>query len=145
MKSAFFHLHYLALLTAYFSFAWNCSNRRLGRFHCRKLKRQSMMAPPMNQVTRILSAIEQGDAQASEQLLPLVYDELRKQAAQRLAHENWGRRYRPQHSSMMPTADWQMWKKSNTGTVRENSLPRRLKQCTRSWRTTPGESEHPLH
>src|SRR6267154_1708700 len=41
----------------------------------------------MSEVTRILSAIEQGQSQAAEQLLPLVYDELRKLAAQRLAHE----------------------------------------------------------
>jgi RNA polymerase sigma factor (TIGR02999 family) len=41
-------------------------------------------------VTGILSAIEQGDARASEQLLPLVYDELRKLAAQRLAQEKPG-------------------------------------------------------
>src|SRR5437016_9774643 len=41
----------------------------------------------MKDVTRILSAIEQGDPQASEQLLPLVYDELRQLAAQRLARE----------------------------------------------------------
>ena len=46
--------------------------------------------PPMNDVTRILSAIEQGDPQAAEQLLPLVYDELRKLAAQRLAQEKPG-------------------------------------------------------
>jgi RNA polymerase sigma factor (TIGR02999 family) len=39
----------------------------------------------MNEVTRILSAIEQGDPKAVEQLLPLVYDELRKLAAARLA------------------------------------------------------------
>ena len=32
---------------------------------------------PMNEVTRILSALEQGDSRAAEQLLPLVYDELR--------------------------------------------------------------------
>lgn len=44
----------------------------------------------MNDVTRILSAIEQGDAGASERLLPLVYDELRKLAAQRLAREKPG-------------------------------------------------------
>jgi RNA polymerase sigma factor (TIGR02999 family) len=44
----------------------------------------------MSEVTRILSAIEQGDAGAAEQLLPLVYDELRKLAAQRLAHEKPG-------------------------------------------------------
>jgi RNA polymerase sigma factor (TIGR02999 family) len=41
----------------------------------------------MNDVTRILSAIEQGDPSAADQLLPLVYDELRKLAAQRLGHE----------------------------------------------------------
>src|SRR5262245_16080141 len=45
---------------------------------------------PMSDVTRILSAIEHGDAQAAEQLLPLVYDELRKLAAQKLAHEKPG-------------------------------------------------------
>jgi RNA polymerase sigma factor (TIGR02999 family) len=41
----------------------------------------------MTDVTHILSAIEQGDPQAAEQLLPLVYDELRRLAAQRLARE----------------------------------------------------------
>src|SRR4051812_30767345 len=44
----------------------------------------------MNDVTRILSEIEHGDPQAAEQLLPLIYDELRKLAAQRLAHEKPG-------------------------------------------------------
>jgi RNA polymerase sigma factor (TIGR02999 family) len=44
----------------------------------------------MNDVTRILSAVEQGDRDAAEQLLPLVYDELRKLAAQRLAQERPG-------------------------------------------------------
>src|SRR5262249_17764606 len=44
----------------------------------------------MSDVTRILSAIEAGDTHAAEQLLPLVYDELRKLAAQRLAREKPG-------------------------------------------------------
>ena len=44
----------------------------------------------MSEVTRILSAIEQGDVHAAAQLLPLVYDELRKLAAQKLAHEKPG-------------------------------------------------------
>ena len=44
----------------------------------------------MNEVTRILSAIHQGDPQAAEQLLPLVYEELRKLAAHKLAHEKPG-------------------------------------------------------
>jgi RNA polymerase sigma factor (TIGR02999 family) len=46
--------------------------------------------PFMSDVTRILSAIEQGAPHAADQLLPLVYDELRKLAAQRLAHEKPG-------------------------------------------------------
>ena len=41
----------------------------------------------MTEVTRILSAIEHGDPHAAEQLLPLVYDELRKLASQNLAQE----------------------------------------------------------
>lgn len=41
----------------------------------------------MSEVTRILSAIEQGDPRAAEQLLPLVYHELRQLAAQKLARE----------------------------------------------------------
>ena len=44
----------------------------------------------MSEVTRILSAIEQGDPHAAGQLLPLVYDELRRLAAQRLAQEKPG-------------------------------------------------------
>lgn len=44
----------------------------------------------MSDVTGILSAIEQGDPHAAEQLLPLVYDELRKLASQKLAHEKPG-------------------------------------------------------
>jgi RNA polymerase sigma factor (TIGR02999 family) len=44
----------------------------------------------MNKVTRILSAIEEGDAHAAEQLLPLVYDELRRLAAEKMAQERPG-------------------------------------------------------
>src|SRR5215468_5550927 len=50
----------------------------------------SNAVPPMSEVTRILSAIEQGDLHAAEQLLPLVYDELRKLAAAKLAQEKGG-------------------------------------------------------
>src|SRR5262249_50918664 len=45
---------------------------------------------PMTDVTRILSAIEQGDPTAASQLLPLVYDELRLLAAQKLSRERPG-------------------------------------------------------
>lgn len=44
----------------------------------------------MTEVTRILSSIEQGDPHASERLLPLVYDELRRLASEKLAHERPG-------------------------------------------------------
>ncbi len=44
----------------------------------------------MNDVTRILNAIERGDAKATDELLPLVYEELRLLAAQKLSHEPAG-------------------------------------------------------
>ena len=44
----------------------------------------------MGEVTRILGAIDQGDPRAAEKLLPLVYDELRRLAAQKLAQEKPG-------------------------------------------------------
>jgi len=44
----------------------------------------------MSEASRILTAIENGDPQAAEKLLPLVYDELRRLAARKLAHESPG-------------------------------------------------------
>jgi RNA polymerase sigma factor (TIGR02999 family) len=49
----------------------------------------------MNEVTRVLSAIEGGDPHAAEQLLPLVYRELRQLAAQKLAQEEPGQTLQP--------------------------------------------------
>jgi RNA polymerase sigma factor (TIGR02999 family) len=49
----------------------------------------------MSNVTQILSQIEQGDPTVAEQLLPLVYDELRKLAAAKLAHESPGQSLQP--------------------------------------------------
>jgi RNA polymerase sigma factor (TIGR02999 family) len=49
----------------------------------------------MSEVTQILSAIERGDPSAADRLLPLVYDELRKLAAQRLAQEKPGQTLQP--------------------------------------------------
>src|SRR5262245_37509972 len=49
----------------------------------------------MAQVTQILSQIDSGDASAAEQLLPLVYDELRKLAASKLARERSGQTLQP--------------------------------------------------
>src|SRR5262245_26345348 len=53
------------------------------------------MLSSMSDVTRILSAIEEGDPSAVEQLLPLVYDELRKLAAQKMALEAPGNTLQP--------------------------------------------------
>jgi RNA polymerase sigma factor (TIGR02999 family) len=46
--------------------------------------------PPRSEVTRLLSAVEQGDPHAAEQLLPLVYNELRRLAARTMAQERPG-------------------------------------------------------
>ncbi len=56
-----------------------------------------MLGVAMSDVTLILHAIEQGDGRAASELLPLVYDELRKLAAARMANE------RPDHT-LQPTA-----------------------------------------
>jgi RNA polymerase sigma factor (TIGR02999 family) len=49
----------------------------------------------MSPVSHLLTAIEQGDPNAASRLLPLVYDELRRLAAQRLAHEKPGQTVQP--------------------------------------------------
>src|SRR5205809_6289704 len=68
-------------------------NRLVGRLPCCKRQRQAQEVQPMSEVTRILSAIEQGDSHAAAQLLPLVYDELRKLAAQKMAQEAPGQTF----------------------------------------------------
>ena len=61
----------------------------------------------MGDVTQILSAIEQGDPQAADELLPLVYDELRKLAAQRLGQRKAGPdASRRRHWSTRPICAW---------------------------------------
>src|SRR5262245_26394490 len=55
----------------------------------------SDQVPAMSDVRRILSAIDQGDPSAASQLLPLVYDELRRLAAQKLAQEKPGQTLQP--------------------------------------------------
>lgn len=49
----------------------------------------------MSDVTRILAAIDHGDAEAADQLLPLVYEELRRLAAHKMAQENPGQTLQP--------------------------------------------------
>src|SRR5438128_2066696 len=49
----------------------------------------------MSEVSQLLSAVQQGDPKAAEELLPLVYEELRRLAAQRLGHERPGQTLQP--------------------------------------------------
>ena len=49
----------------------------------------------MSDITLVLDAIHRGESQASEELLPLVYDELRRLAAARMAHESAGHTLQP--------------------------------------------------
>ena len=62
----------------------------------------------MSDVTRILTAIEQGDDRASEELLPLVYNELRRMAAHKMAGERPGQTLQPTalvHEAWLKLAD----------------------------------------
>ncbi len=58
-------------------------------------RRCSGTCPCVSEVTLILQRIEQGDPTASDQLLPLVYDELRRLAAAKMAHEAAGQTLQP--------------------------------------------------
>jgi hypothetical protein len=72
----------------------------------------------MSEVTCILSAIEQGDPHAAAQLLPLVYDELRKLAAKKLAQEKPGQTLQATalvHEAYLRLVD--MWTNRGTGTA----------------------------
>ena len=72
----------------------------------------------MSDVTRILSAIEQGDPSAAEKLLPLVYEELRKLAAEKMAQEKPGQTLQPTalvHEAYIP--GWWTSRRRSTGTV----------------------------
>src|SRR5262245_27793211 len=66
-------------IVAWFPVAWRVTSR---------FQRGTLVK--MSEITRILSAIQQGDPSAGAMLLPLVYDELRKLAAQKLAREKPG-------------------------------------------------------
>jgi hypothetical protein len=83
----------------------------------------------MTDVTRILTAIGAGDPHAAEQLLPLVYDELRRLAAQRLAQEKPGQTLQPTalvHEAYLRLVDGDQ---AGTGTAASTSLPRPPRPC----------------
>jgi hypothetical protein len=83
----------------------------------------------MSEVTRILSAIEEGDPHAAEQLLPLVYDELRGWQPRRWRGSNPGKRSKPRPWSMRRTCGWWTYTRRSTGTAAGTSSRRRPKPC----------------
>ena len=94
----------------------------------------------MSEVTRILSAIEQGDPHAAEQLLPLVYDELRRLAAQRLAQEKPGQTLQATalvHEAYLRLVDAE--RRPGTGTAAATSSPPRPRPCAASWSRAPAQ------
>src|SRR5436853_7194463 len=94
----------------------------------------------MSEVTRILSAIELGDARAAEQLLPLVYEELRKLAAHKLAHEKPGQTL--QATALVHEAYLRLVgaTPSSPGRTAATSLPPPPRRCGAFWWRMPGAS-----
>ena len=85
----------------------------------------------MSDVTRILSQIESGDPQAAEQLLPLVYDELRKLAATKLAQERPGQTLQALRWYIRRIRGW--WARRQGSGVSRLEQPRPfLRGCRRS-------------
>ena len=83
----------------------------------------------MSDVTQILSQIEDGDGQAAEKLLPLVYDELRKLAAAKMAQENPGQTLQATALVMRRTFGWWMWRRPSIGIRVAISLPLLPRPC----------------
>jgi hypothetical protein len=95
----------------------------------------------MNEVTQILEKAKRGDRLAAEKLLPLVYEELRKLAAARLAHERPGQTLQATalvHDAYLRLVDG---KNSQSWDSRGTSLPRRPRRCAASWLKTRDEND----
>ena len=98
---------------------------------------------PMSDVTRILSQIESGDPQAAEKLLPLVYDELRKLAAVKLAQEKPGQTLQATalvHEAYLRLVGGGEWQ-DQLGQPRAISLRRRPRRCGGFWSRTPAAKQ----
>ena len=75
----------------------------------------------MNDITHLLSAIERGDPQGRRELLPLVYDELRRLADRKLARRSPARPCRPRRWSTRRTSGWSTPAGSDPGTIASTS------------------------
>ena len=87
----------------------------------------------MADVTKILNAIEHGDPHAAEQLLPLIYDELRKLAARRWCRRSPARPFRRRPWCTRPTCVWWTWGGLRTGTAADIFSRQRRKRCGGFW------------
>ena len=96
--------------------------------------------PSMTDVTRILETMEHGGSNSAEQLLPLVYEELRRLAVQRLDKNHPAIHSRRRHWFMKPTCGWWTWSRPNTGTAAATSSPRPPRRCGESWWRRHGAS-----
>ena len=94
----------------------------------------------MSEVSRALDAIDRGEPRAASELLPLVYDELRKLAAQKLAHERPGQTL--DATALVHEAYMRLVGNSETGArapatpfgpITDTSSRRHPKQCAASW------------
>ena len=93
----------------------------------------------MNEATRILTAIENGDRQAAEQLLPLVYAELRRLAA-RVRTSRLVRRSRPQPWYTRRICGWSVLTRTACGTAEATSSLRQPRPCGTFWSKPPAGS-----
>ena len=92
----------------------------------------------MADVTQILTAAAAGDPKAAAELLPLVYDELRKLAAARLADERPGQTLAGHGaSSTRPTCGWSGPGSRRTGAAAGTSSPLPPRPCAASWSRQP--------
>ena len=88
----------------------------------------------MTEVTRILAAIEQGDPQVAEQLLPLVYSELRRLATRKLSHEAPGQTLQATGLVHEAYLRWLTLRRPSNGTAGDTSSPPRQRPCAEfSW------------
>ena len=100
-----------------------------------------VMLEAMSDVTRILSQIESGDPSAAEQLLPLVYDELRQLAAARWPRRSRARRCRPRRWFTRRTCGWWTPRRFSSGTAGGTFSPPRPRPCGGFDRSSPSQTE----
>ena len=91
-------------------------------------------------VTQLLDAAAAGDAKAASDLLPLVYDELRKLAAARMAAETPGQHFKQRHSYTRHTSGLFVGRKVGVDMAGDISLPPPSRRCDESLSISPKQT-----